>query len=93
MFKKFSDTAHSFVKTDHDPLCIGSVAWGACDCEMIEKIREDEQQRTHMNVWNEGYSLGYMHGRRDAAKTAKRRLKGLKKSFRKSVVQEVRGPQ
>lgn len=78
------------VKDGHDPLCIGGVSWGQCDCDMILKVREDERYKQlarEGQSWDAGYDVGYKHGRKDAAKAVKHRLKGFKKSFRKSVVQ------
>ena len=30
---------------NHDPLCMGSVAVGICDCAAIKRIREDERAK------------------------------------------------
>ena len=76
-------------KTEHDPLCIGTVAWGSCDCEMIQRIREDERDR--MPSCDDTYARGYLDGRNDAAKSVKRHLKKFKKSFRKAVASAAKG--
>ena len=75
--------------TKHDPMCIGTVAWGSCDCEMIQRIRDDE--RSKYPTFDEGFAAGYDKGRADAARSVKKRLKNFKKSFRKDLVRIARG--
>lgn len=89
MFKKWEQTAHSVFNRPHDPLCIGAVAWGACDCEMISRIREDERRQAPSCA--DEYARGYLQGRKDASKDVKRHLKKFKKSFRKAVASAAKG--
>lgn len=71
------------LRTEHDSFCMGNVQFGACDCAMIQRIRDDE--RRNIPSPDEAYARGYMRGRKDAGKAVKKHLKKFKKSFRKTV--------
>jgi len=89
---KWSFKNQPTTRRGHDPLCLGEISWHNCDCDIFERVREDERERMRLSIYMNGWSSGYDDGRKDAARILKRVLKGRKKSLRKLAIKAVKDP-
>jgi len=58
----------------HDELCMGSIAFGVCDCAMIKKIRNNQHEKS--------YVIGYNDAKIKYKAKFKKRLKKIKNEAR-----------